>query len=215
MFYSHPELDAIIERHRIEAEDIILSSGSKRLGEIFQQNWVAISRNSIVVDSSSDILAIRPTVISSFISSWIREVELFRQQKEAELNSIEKPTPAERLEFQRLNTHINGRVIVTYEMIKRKINPLFEEFANATLAYISPLHQATNDMNQLYNEMNNIRGDFTGFGNVSVYIHGIEDTGKDFLESAIEAAEDGDIIVYEDRNGEIGRASCREGDIAG
>ncbi|MCY8264899.1 alpha/beta hydrolase [Bacillus haynesii] len=47
----------------------------------------------------------------------------------------------------------------------------------------------------MYNSVNHVKGDFSDYKNVSVYVHGIEDSGKGFYESVKEAAQKGDVIV--------------------
>src|SRR5699024_8955149 len=46
-------------------------------------------------------------------------------------------------------------------------------------------------------------GPLSDYEKVSVYTHGIEDNGDDFIDSAFIAADEGDIIVHEKRDGEL------------
>jgi len=48
-----------------------------------------------------------------------------------------------------------------------------------------------------------VSGDFSGFNNVSVYVHGIESTSDDYLTGATAGAQSGDIIVRMNRSGKI------------
>src|SRR5699024_11027495 len=116
------------------------------------------------------------------------------------LNRIEDPTPQEEKRFFNIEFDITGNIGI-YEQLKTKIDTINLDFANVARAYRSPIHQAFNDITQLYNEIKGEVGTFAAYSDVSIYIHGIESTGSDFFESAKNASQEGDLIVYENRNG--------------
>ena len=70
-------------------------------------------------------------------------------------------------------------LIIYYEELKSKVDSVEMEFANAVRYYRSPLRQSLTDMR--INSMKNVIGELSGFKIVSVYIHGIESDGEDFL----------------------------------
>ena len=88
-----------------------------------------------------------------------------------------------------------------YRELKAEVDEVEMEFENTVRVYRSPLRQALNDITRLYNSVNNVKGDFSGFKNVSVYVHGIESNGEDFIKSAKKAAQPGDVIMREMRKG--------------
>jgi len=85
--------------------------------------------------------------------------------------------------------------------LKYDLDDIELEFENAVRLYRSPVRSALTDIRILYHAENNVSGDFSGFNNVSVYVHGIEDTGTDFFGSVKSAAQNRDIIVRVKRDG--------------
>ncbi|MED4460941.1 alpha/beta fold hydrolase [Metabacillus fastidiosus] len=83
-----------------------------------------------------------------------------------------------------------------YDKLREEMDGVELDFQNAVRTYRSPIRQALNDISMLYDSENNVKGDFSGFENVSVYVHGIEDRGKGFKDSVRKIAEEGDLIIH-------------------
>ncbi|MBO1001780.1 alpha/beta fold hydrolase [Pseudogracilibacillus auburnensis] len=203
MYQRNPIIDQILNIHKVQAEGIVRSTSSKLVKKAFTSSWSNLNNGSFQASISGQTIMFNPSDMEGMINKWIHDFEICLEAEEAKFKRIEDPTFSDKMDIIHLKTDIEQYVLYEYRDLKRKIGIIDTKFANAARAYRSPLHQALNDINQLYNDMNNIDGDFTGFENVSVYVHGIEDTGKKFFESAVEAAEDGDVIAYEDRHGNI------------
>src|SRR5690625_1420066 len=130
------------------------------------------------------------------VNSWIRELETYRDAENESFNKLDDPTYNEKLNHSNMNYQIDS-IIGSYNGLIVRIEDIEVDFANAARAFRSPLKQGLNDIYLLYNEIQQIGGDFKGFKDVSIYIHGIESYGEDFLESAVKAARIGDVIVRE------------------
>ncbi|MEI3604356.1 alpha/beta fold hydrolase [Pseudogracilibacillus sp. SE30717A] len=203
MYRRNPIIDQILNIHKAQAEGIISSTSSKLVKKAFTTSWSQLNNGSIDASISSETILFNPDEIEVTIDKWIKDFEVCLEAEEAKFKRIEDPTFSDKMDIINLKTDIEQHVLYEYRDLKRKIGIIDTKFANVARAYRSPLQQALNDITMLYNDINNIDGDFTGFENVSVYVHGIEDTGKNFFESAVEAAYSGDIIVHEKRNGEV------------
>lgn len=116
------------------------------------------------------------------------------------IKSIEEPTPED---FRKKDSivAVANTCIMYYQNIQISIEDIENDFQNASLSYRSPLNESLTDISILYNSLKGVRGDFSGFKEVSIYIHGIEDKGVDFFKSAVKAAKPGDIIILQDRKG--------------
>ena len=187
----------------MQAEDIVRSTSSKLVKKAFTSSWNNLNNGSLDASISSETIMFNSNEIKGIIDKWIHDFEVCKEAEEEKFKRIEEPTFSDKMDLINFQMDIDQHVLHEYKELKRKMEVIDTKFANAARAYRSPLQQALNDINLLYNDINNIDGDFTGFENVSVYVHGIEDTGKKFFESAVEVAGDGDIIVYEKRNGEV------------
>lgn len=94
-------------------------------------------------------------------------------------------------------------VIYQLNQLKNDVDDVENQFSTSTTRYRSPIRQAMNDMTILHNEIEGVQGALSGYKNVSVYLHGIEDNGKKFFDTAFQASEKGDILVHEKKNGDI------------
>lgn len=94
-----------------------------------------------------------------------------------------------------------NEITLYYRTLKVEITKIELDFENAVRYYRSPMRQGLNDISIIYNSMKNIKGPMGDFEKVSVYIHGIESNGNEFLESAKKASVEGDVIVHVKRNG--------------
>ncbi|WP_240687873.1 alpha/beta fold hydrolase [Bacillus licheniformis] len=70
-----------------------------------------------------------------------------------------------------------------------------QDFSNVARTHRAPMREALTDLSILYNSVNHVKGDFSDYKNVSVYVHGIEDSGNGFYKSVKDAAKKGDLIV--------------------
>ena len=63
-----------------------------------------------------------------------------------------------------------------------------QDFSNVARTHRAPMREALTDLSILYNSVNHVKGDFSDYKNVSVYVHGIEDSGNGFYKSVKDAA---------------------------
>src|SRR5690625_1534651 len=200
MYQRNPIIDQLLTMHKAQAEYIVRSTSSKLIKEAFTNSWNQLNNGSMDASISSETIMFNPEQIVETIEKWINDFEVCLEDEEAKFAQIKDPLFSDEMDLINLRTDIDQHVLYEYDILKGKIKIINTRFANGARAYRSPLKQALNDITLLYNDINEIDGNFTGFDNVSVYVHGIEDTGKGFLDSAKEAAEVGDIIVYDSRN---------------
>lgn len=201
MYQRNPIIEQLLTIHRGQAEHIVRSTSSKLIKEAFTNSWNQLHNGSINASISSETIVFNPEQIVETIEKWIKDFEKCLEEEEAKIAKIEEPLFSDEMNLIHLRTDINQHVLYEYDLLKAKVEMIHTRFANGARAYRSPLKQALNDMTLLYHEINEMDGHFTGFDDVSVYVHGIEDTGKGFLETAKEVAEVGDVIVYESRDG--------------
>lgn len=102
-------------------------------------------------------------------------------------------------------TELNDIDTVIYHLnqLKNDVDDVENQFSTTTTRYRSPIRQTMNDMTILHNEIEGIKGPLSGYKNVSVYLHGIEDSGKKFFDTAFKSSKKGDILVHEKKNGDI------------
>ena len=202
MIYGRdPELANILSIQLEEANNIVRNSQSERLKTIFQETWYKVDHGSLTAYVHGERIEIDTSLVISVIDGWIRSLRTCQDEAVDKYYAIETPTSEDFSKKGRIEWDVHD-LVSFYEELKSKMDSLEMEFANAVRYYRSPLRQALTDMKILHNTMKNSKGDFSGFENVSVYIHGIESTGEDFLKSATKAANVGEIIVHEERNGD-------------
>lgn len=200
LFNTDPVIGEKIDAHKAKAEGIIQSSASHAVKEAFKSRWMELSPDGLSASIGSQRISVDVESIKSTISGWIREFEAYKTEQESSFDDDDsKDAFPVRQKHAEVMSDIDT-VIYTYKMIQNDIDDVEEMFTNTTRPYRSPFQQALNDLTQFHNVLNDVEGDFSGFKNVSAYIHGIEDNGDAFLESATKAAEDGDIIVREERD---------------
>src|SRR5699024_3512021 len=100
-----------------------------------------------------------------------------------------------------LRFNMEFKILPAYEALKVKLADIETDFSNIAIAYKSLVESSFNDMLIFNNNHNDIEGNFSAFNDVSVYIHGIEDTGEDFLANIPEVSKEGDIVIHEMRDG--------------
>lgn len=195
-----PELANILSIQLEEANNIVRNAQSERLKTIFQEVWYKVDHGSVSANVHGERLEFDASLVMDVINKWIRNLRICQESAINKYYAIENPTSEDFTRKGRIEWDVYD-LIIYYEELKSKVDSVEMEFANAVRYYRSPLRQSLTDMRIIYNSMKNVKGDFSGFENVSVYIHGIESTGDEFLESAMKAASAGDVIVYEDRDG--------------
>lgn len=202
LYQYDPIIKDILDIHRKQAENIIKASGSYLVKEAFASTWKNFGHGTISASISKNKINFHPEEIKEIVRKWISDFEICLDVENNNFQRVEDPSFSERIRNININVDINN-IISEYKILLSKIDLVESDFANAARAYRSPLKQALNDIKLLYNSIKEIKGPFSDFKNVSVYIHGIESDGEDFFESAKKATQDGDVIVYEKRNGEI------------
>lgn len=202
MYQMDPIVTQILDIHQAQAQRFIKSSASELVKEAFCTSWSELNYGSVDIALTSPKINVNVDDLRASVSKWIKDFEVCRDVEVANFNRIDEPTFDEKIRLINLQIDID-HIIYTYKRLQARLNVVETEFANAARAFRSPLKQALNDINQLYNDVHQIDGDFTGYKNVSVYIHGIESDGDDFLESSMKASNPGDVIVHEKRNGTI------------
>nr|WP_289037207.1 alpha/beta fold hydrolase [uncultured Allobacillus sp.] len=215
MYQVDPILKQILDMHRAQAEDIIQRTASMRVRDAFVSCWNYFNNGSISASVSGDKIRFDADEIIQTIDKWIKDFEVCKEAEIAKLYRMEDPSYQDRSRVINIQNDIDHHIRYIYQMLKGKITQIDIEFSNAARAYRSPIHQALNDMNRLYSEMNDIKGPFSGFKDVSVYIHGIEDNGDSFLDSAKKVANIGDVLIYENRDGDISYHLVTEEGILG
>jgi len=191
------ELTQILSRHTDEASDVLQSSGSKLLKKAFKKAWDRIGKNSLHGSGEKRFIEYDTTEIQAVVSKWTSELEAFLAQAKSKMKDA---SYEELTDFFGLESDVK-LVLTNYEWLKKELSKIDLEFENAVLVYRSPLQQALTDITLLFNEAKHIRGDFAGVKNVSVYVHGIESNGDQFLKSVKEVAKNGEIIVHITRKG--------------
>ena len=198
MYGRHPEVAAIIKGHETTANGILTDAGSQLLYEKFSSNVSTVFGLSASVGGSMITLDISAT--KSEVDGWISDLQTCLEDAWRKYDPEEDESGTEFMRIQSMSMDIND-IIMNYNSLKYDLDDIELEFENAVRLYRSPVRSALTDIRILYHAENDVSGDFSGFNNVSVYVHGIEDTGEDFFNSAKDAAQDGDIIVFVQRDG--------------
>lgn len=167
---------------------------SSRLLEAFNKIWVFIEGNKLSTPVSGNVMTFNVAEIKSEINNWIRDLKDCQEAAQRKLKSLEDPSPEDQTKL--INIRNEAVVLVSrYESLKNTIDQVEQDFTNAVRTHRAPMREALTDISILYNSVNHVKGDFSDYKNVSVYVHGIEDSGKGFYESVKEAAQKGDVIV--------------------
>lgn len=200
MYGRHPEVAAIIKGHETTANGILTDAGSQLLYEKFSSNVSTVFGLSASVGGSMITLDISAT--KSTVDGWISDLQTCLEEAWRKYDPEDDESGTEFMRIQSMSMDIND-IIMNYNSLKYGLDDIELEFENAVRLYRSPVRSALTDIRILYNAENNVNGDFSGFNNVSVYVHGIESTSDDYLTGATEGAQSGDIIVRMNRSGKI------------
>ncbi|MED4533250.1 alpha/beta fold hydrolase [Metabacillus fastidiosus] len=195
-----PELNTVLDKHKASANNILSDAQSQLLCDTFSENLAYLFSTS--KSAGGDMLNVNIEDIKSAINTWKSEIDDCYESFLEKLRGKDKLTDEEQYKMI-----IMGNAVMEIKRIYGRLSEELDEvelkFQNTVRLYRSPIRSALADISMLYNSENKVKGDFSGFENVSVYVHGIEDTGKKFLDSAVEAAESGDVLIYVMRNGDI------------
>lgn len=202
LYNNDPTIQVKLNYFKEESNTIVEQSASNLIEKAFKKRWLNFNR-TIDASASSETMNIDVSSIKTKISEWIAQMETYRETEVSNYNKDEfkEAMPVKQKHNETLNDI--DTVIYQFNQLKNDVDNVENEFSTTTTQYRSPLRQAMNDITLLYNEIEGIEGVLSGYKNVSVYLHGIEDTGKDFFETAFHASEKGDILVHEKRNGDI------------
>ncbi|WP_226529191.1 alpha/beta fold hydrolase [Metabacillus niabensis] len=200
MYGRHPEVAAIIKGHETTANGVLTDAGSQLLYEKFSSNVSTVFGLSASVGGSLITLDIAAT--KSTVDGWISDLQTCLEEAWRKYDPEDDESGTEFMRIQSMSMDIND-IIMNYNSLKYDLDDIELAFENAVRLYRSPVRSALTDIRILYNAENNVSGDFSGFNNVSVYVHGIEDTSNKFLQGATEGAQVDDIIVRMLRNGDV------------
>ena len=167
---------------------------SSRLLEAFNKIWVSIENKELPNFVSKNVMDFNVADIKSEINDWIKDLKDCQENARRKFESMEDPTPED---IQKRNNITSDVVLLIsqYENLKNGLDQVEQDFSNVARTHRAPMREALTDISILYNSVNHVKGDFSDYKNVSVYVHGIEDSGKGFYESVQEAAKKGDLIV--------------------
>lgn len=178
---------------------VVENAGSERLKKEFNSIWSSVNYGDVYVPIG-ETLHFNADLITSEINNWIGNMEVLLNSEMTKEEGTDESGTVNITSKNNIAADINN-ITNAYHSLKMAVDEIDMDFANKTRAYRSPLRQALNDITILYNKINNEEGDFSDFEDVSVYIHGIESDEEGFLESAVEAADEGEIIVHVNGNG--------------
>lgn len=168
---------------------------SSRLLEAFNKIWVSIENKELPNFVSKNVMDFNVADIKSEINDWIKDLKDCQENARRKFESMEDPSPED---IQKRNNITSDVVLLIsqYENLKNGLDQVEQDFSNVARTHRAPMREALTDISILYNSVNHVKGDFSDYKNVSVYVHGIEDDGDGFYESVKKAAQKGDLIVH-------------------
>ncbi|MEC0706098.1 alpha/beta fold hydrolase [Bacillus haynesii] len=193
-YNREPEITNIIKSHERRANRMLQHAQSSRLLEAFNKIWVSIENKELPNFVSKNVMDFNVADIKSEINDWIKDLKDCQENARRKFESMEDPSPED---IQKRNNITSDVVLLIsqYENLKNGLDQVEQDFSNVARTHRAPMREALTDISILYNSVNHVKGDFSDYKNVSVYVHGIEDSGKGFYESVQEAAKKGDLIV--------------------
>lgn len=193
------EITNILKTHERNANRLLQKAQSSRLLEAFNTIWVSIENKELPVPISSNVMTFNADDIKSEIDEWIKNLKECQENAQRKFESMEDPSPDD---LSKRNNITSDVVVLTsqYENLKNSIDQVEQDFNNSVRTHRAPMREALTDISILYNSVNHVKGDFSDYKNVSVYVHGIEDSGNGFYKSVKKAAQKGDLIVRISKN---------------
>lgn len=198
----HPKVQHVLDSHTSDAEMIASSTSSEKIAKAFTQAWEQLSPAYLDPQINRTKVTFSIDVLREKLKLWIKEFKDIHLDLESQVNKREVRTDHIGIDMMDRMNEIDSHILPVYKELLNHLDYIESDFSNASIAFKSPLQQALNDLNILYNDVNNEEGPLSDYEKVSVYTHGIEDNGDDFVDSAFIAADEGDIIVHEKRDGE-------------
>ncbi|MCY8382644.1 alpha/beta hydrolase [Bacillus haynesii] len=193
-YNREPEITNIIKSHERRANRMLQHAQSSRLLEAFNKIWVSIENKELPNFVSKNVMDFNVADIKSEINDWIKDLKDCQENARRKFESMEDPTPED---IQKRNNITSDVVLLIsqYENLKNGLDQVEQDFSNVARTHRAPMREALTDISILYNSVNHVKGDFSDYKNVSVYVHGIEDDGDGFDTSVEKAAKKGDVIV--------------------
>ncbi|OLG03519.1 hypothetical protein B4123_4241 [Bacillus paralicheniformis] len=166
----------------------------------FNKIWISIENKELPNFVSKNVMNFNVADIKSEINDWIKDLKDCQENARRKFESMEDPSPED---IQKRNNITSDVVLLIsqYENLKNGLDQVEQDFSNVARTHRAPMREALTDISILYNSVNHVKGDFSDYKNVSVYVHGIEDSGNGFYESVKEAAQKGDLIIYVPNDG--------------
>ncbi|MCY8065753.1 alpha/beta hydrolase [Bacillus haynesii] len=193
-YNREPEITNIIKSHERRANRMLQHAQSSRLLEAFNKIWVSIENKELPNFVSKNVMDFNVADIKSEINDWIKDLKDCQENARRKFESMEDPSPED---IQKRNNITSDVVLLIsqYENLKNGLDQVEQDFSNVARTHRAPMREALTDISILYNSVNHVKGDFSDYKNVSVYVHGIEDSGNGFYKSVKDAAKKGDLIV--------------------
>ncbi|MCA1180571.1 alpha/beta hydrolase [Bacillus licheniformis] len=188
------EITNILKNHERKANQLLRLAQSSRLLDTFNKIWVSIENKELPNFVSKNVMDFNVADIKSEINDWIKDLKECQENARRKFESMEDPTPED---LRKRNNISSDAVLLIsqYENLKNGLDQVEQDFSNVARTHRAPMREALTDLSILYNSVNHVKGDFSDYKNVSVYVHGIEDDGDGFNKSVRKAAKDGDIII--------------------
>ncbi|WP_219191873.1 alpha/beta fold hydrolase [Bacillus paralicheniformis] len=198
-YNREPEITNIIKSHERRANRMLQHAQSSRLLEAFNKIWVSIENKELPNFVSKNVMNFNVADIKSEITDWIKDLKDCQENARRKFESMEDPSPED---IQKRNNITSDVVLLIsqYENLKNGLDQVEQDFSNVARTHRAPMREALTDISILYNSVNHVKGDFSDYKNVSVYVHGIEDSGNGFYKSVKDAAQKGDLIVRITKN---------------
>lgn len=201
MFDYEGQLNRLLSQQRAEAEQTVSSTASFATYRAFAAAFQEIDGSTLSASTAEEQLSIDFASLTLLIDRWMNELNYLVDDIRLQLQMFD-PIPYEIIDrVSALRFKVEYKILPAYETLKAKLADIETDFSNIAIAYKSLVESSFNDMLIFNNNHNDIQGDFSAFNDVSVYIHGIEDTGEKFLSNIPEVANKGDIVIHEMRDG--------------
>ncbi|MEX3912177.1 alpha/beta fold hydrolase [Bacillus paralicheniformis] len=200
-YNREPEITNMIKSHERRANRMLQHAQSSRLLEAFNKIWVSIENKELPNFVSKNVVNFNVADIKSEINDWIKDLKDCQENARRKFESMEDPSPED---IQKRNNITSDVVLLIsqYENLKNGLDQVEQDFSNVARTHRAPMREALTDISILYNSVNHVKGDFSDYKNVSVYVHGIEDSGNGFNNSVEKAAQKGDVIVRIKKKGD-------------
>ncbi|MGG3797568.1 alpha/beta fold hydrolase [Metabacillus fastidiosus] len=188
-----PELDAVLNKHKASANSMLSTAQSQLLCDTFSKGLAYLfSTNE---SAEGDVLNLNVGKIKTKINKWKNDIDDCYESFLEKMKAKDELTDEDQMKILKMNVAVR-EIKQIYVKLSEEMDGVELDFQNAVRLYRSPIRAALTDISMLYNSEKNVKGDFSGFENVSVYVHGIEDDGRGFLRSVKEIAERGDVIIH-------------------